>query len=694
MAPESEAAHHYHVETPASASSLASLPRSMSPGSEQQQNMYQGMANSESQKARAAQRARTILIQDEWSPRRKLLARAISHPVFEVAMCLVTLLNFVLVVHETDIRASSKLGRQAVPMWIDALHLTFLGVYTADVACRTFVLRRAILRDRWGLLDIFIIVSDLLIELVGNVWSNIPSVSALRIVKVARFLRFLETVRTVQAFRELYILLHGFVSAMRAIVWCTVLLGSMLCVWALVAVELLNDYNQEIAESGYYDGCDRCERAFSSVSAAILTFTQQIVAGDSWGLVSLPIIEAHPWTVVLFLSVLISIDMGLLNLILTVIVDRAAQARTEDTRFLLHQRAQEFEAAKKHLLRLCAQLDTDESGNLSKEELLHGFDNEPEFADAMRLMDVQRDDLSTLYSILDEDASGDVAYEEFVEQLHRMKSQDTQMILVFIRSYVKDVKKHVQDQSVVLEKQALRLEGLEKMMRRQEKLSARMVDATRALGATTSEPTVGRVGGLDQGADAAAGHLSHAPLPGKPPLDECKADTKANVPKFATSMVDALTEASLRDASVTGMAAKLDMRDVTIQQELQFLRHQVNRDFSLALQGVDAQMSKILRRVGGQWGPCRALKAAGMAKTVAADEANDSASLADAIESGSMMPSDPADGPSPPQIGGRLRDSCRIPWRREQDRPELDPRSSAPPRLQRPPVPAVNDTAV
>ena len=36
-----------------------------------------------------------------------------------------------------------------------------------------------------------------------------------------------------------------------------------------------------------YDGCDRCPDAFASVFDSLLTFIQTILAGDSWGQVSL-----------------------------------------------------------------------------------------------------------------------------------------------------------------------------------------------------------------------------------------------------------------------------------------------------------------------------------------------------------------------------------------------------------------------
>lgn len=49
--------------------------------------------------------------------------------------------------------------------------------------------------------------------------------------------------------------------------------------------------NERVASKGLYDGCERCPRAFKSTFNSALTFTQQIVTGDSWGTISIPVIE-------------------------------------------------------------------------------------------------------------------------------------------------------------------------------------------------------------------------------------------------------------------------------------------------------------------------------------------------------------------------------------------------------------------
>jgi len=70
-------------------------------------------------------------------------------------------------------------------------------------------------------------------------------------------------------------------------------------------------------------------------------------------------------------------------------------------------------------------VDVDGSGSLTYHELVEGVE--------------QKEDLPLIYSIMDCDQSGTISCDEFVDQLHKMKSQDTQLLLIFIKYHVQTV---------------------------------------------------------------------------------------------------------------------------------------------------------------------------------------------------------------------------------------------------------------
>merc|ERR1719446_1604396 len=70
-------------------------------------------------------------------------------------------------------------------------------------------------------------------------------------------------------------------------------------------------------------------------------------------------------------------------------------------------------------------------------------------------MDVRKEDISVIFNIMDEDQSGAVTYKEFVEQLHKMKTQDTHTLLVFIKGYVNELRLKVGEQLSLLKKEVV-----------------------------------------------------------------------------------------------------------------------------------------------------------------------------------------------------------------------------------------------
>eukprot|EP00419_Tripos_fusus_P080619 CAMPEP_0172939004 /NCGR_PEP_ID=MMETSP1075-20121228/223310_1 /TAXON_ID=2916 /ORGANISM="Ceratium fusus, Strain PA161109" /LENGTH=377 /DNA_ID=CAMNT_0013800389 /DNA_START=455 /DNA_END=1585 /DNA_ORIENTATION=+ len=257
----------------------------------------------------------------------------------------------------------------------------------------------------------------------------------------------------------------GLFGAVKVIFWGVLLINIWLCILSIVAVQVIHPINLEVAAQGTYDGCERCPRAFSSVQSAILTFTQTLLAGDGWGQLSVPIIEQAPLTYFYFLIVLTTVCIAVVNLILAAIVEAAQQARMVGEREIVRMKEAQFEEAKDDFLDICEKLDKDQTGSLSLEELQNGFHENREFSNCMKAMDVTFDDLGTVFNILDQDRSGDVNYAEFASQIHKMKTNDSHMMLVFIKHYTKkmhdDILQGVTDH---LKASLAKLESLERQL--------------------------------------------------------------------------------------------------------------------------------------------------------------------------------------------------------------------------------------
>lgn len=234
----------------------------------------------------------------------------------------------------------------------------------------------------------------------------------------------------------IYILMSGLASALKPIAFGSVMLLSVIILWAIIVVEFLHPTNVELV----YDGCERCSRGFATVYTASLTLFSQLVAQDSWSQLSLPLAEVAPWTTPLLFIILMTVSLGVMNLILAVVVEKAAEARENDQERKMQQKERERERNMIELAILCDRMDNDGSGALSLEEMLGGFDTDINFKSLMAFMDIERDDMQTIFKVLDSDGSGEVDYVEFCHHLGSCKKRDPLMMSSLTRYSVLELR--------------------------------------------------------------------------------------------------------------------------------------------------------------------------------------------------------------------------------------------------------------
>lgn len=383
---------------------------------------------------------------NDWSPLRRAAAKVVHSLHFELVVGVVTLINLCVVVLETNKRADCRSAGHSeddcdLGVGYRMINIGFLLIYSVEISARVYVDRMTFLQNWWNFLDVVIVSLSALAEILNGVF---PSMAFLRMFRTVRLFR---SVRFVTIQRELYLLVHGFLSTMRALFWAAILMIGLLTMWSILAVEVLHPINRDVAlYTDDYKECSRCSQSFASVWDANLTFFNTIVLGDGWADFILPVIYRESWTILIFMGVTFSVGLGLVNLILAVIVDRAREAHEEDIDHQNQAKHAKMEHAKKSISKLFATMDADGSGTLSLSELLAGYEESDALRSLLNVLDIEKDDIECVFHIMDNDGSGDVSYKEFVDNLYRMKSHNSRTLLVFIKFYVLELRRNVQEE--------------------------------------------------------------------------------------------------------------------------------------------------------------------------------------------------------------------------------------------------------
>lgn len=364
---------------------------------------------------------------------RRFLRHLLESTYTDGLISVVILFNVIVIICETDAGANCRLDEmQCSVAWLRISNAVLLGFYTVESLVRLYVYRWRIRHRTQDVFDIVILLLSYVDAVVSEVVDgSLPGVQMLRIFRISKVCRAAKVLRI---FPELYVMLRGFLSAMSAMLWGCILIMLLLLMWSITAVEFL----QPISIRVFDEGSD-CHSSFNSVFTTTLLFFQTLVAGDSWGACSIGIIHEAPLTWILFALSLVCIQIGLTNLILAVVVEKAAEAHEEDVERKLKIIAAERKKAEQHLGMLCDEIDHDKDGVIGLQELITFAEESNELRDVLCTLDIRFDDLTNLFYLMDKDGSGDLTYEELVECISRADSNDLKRQIMMLKLQMSDV---------------------------------------------------------------------------------------------------------------------------------------------------------------------------------------------------------------------------------------------------------------
>jgi len=345
-----------------------------------------------------------------------VVLRFLRRPAVVNFMGILTMFDGYLTCADIDRRAA---GRDQI-LWMAVMRDFCLIMYFIEYVLWCWVKRCGVLMDRFLLIDLFILITgfvDLFLERSQEAFMReTGGLRFLSILRIIRILRVLKLLRRITYLKELRKLLTMATTCMKTLLWSFLFCFLIMTVWAMLLVDLVHPLVK--IEPALMD-CDQCQRAAGSVMDANLLLFKTVVAGDSWGEIAVPIIQAHPATAVIFVGSLLTLEFGVLNLIVAVVVDTFAELRERDVMNRAEELEAEIEQDRRFLQRIFDRADEDGSGELTFEELLEGARNDPEFQSRLRVMDIDEADLQQLFKMIDVDGSGAVERDEFVQPLSR-----------------------------------------------------------------------------------------------------------------------------------------------------------------------------------------------------------------------------------------------------------------------------------
>jgi len=320
------------------------------------------------------------------------LAVILESKVFEflvVAAIFASVLFTIWSTNDTAMRIrSGAVADVKLTLYVELVFCIFFAVeVTARIALHRLYF---FVNENWGWnwFDLILVVSAIVNliydQFVGYSIGNVTFLRAFRLMRVTRILRLL---RVIKFFRKLSQVLDALLTSIRAVGWVIVLLCSLFLAFALIFVQLVSEYLQNLKDTNAMDGackqalceCDEREillcsptealvHYFGSVQKAMISLYMATTGGLDWTNIWDVLVKTGFWNAMFFLLFTFLFIFCIFNLLTGLFVNQALNSAQKDKDIkVIEQREKEKEKLGE-LQKIVQEADKDNDGNISPKE--------------------------------------------------------------------------------------------------------------------------------------------------------------------------------------------------------------------------------------------------------------------------------------------------------------------------------------
>mmetsp|Transcript_43643 Transcript_43643/g.98469 ORF Transcript_43643/g.98469 Transcript_43643/m.98469 type:complete len:729 (+) Transcript_43643:140-2326(+) len=410
-----------------STSSLLSGTNPLQPGHKSMRFAVDEQENLKKQKALASpDRSRTrsdmttnfISFKDSF---RGWASRLSASTTFQLTFVALILLNALVIGIEVDYPYESAppvfthLDRAFAAMFLFELIVRMIG------EGRKFLARESL---AWNVFDSGVVASSIL-EVVWSAWlttgmTEMSQISNMRIIRVVRILRTFRMARIVRFASSVRSLLHSITATLRSLGWAMLLILLIFYGFGIIFTQAVHDYmwQKGVARAG---GGNLTE-FWGTLPRSMFTLFMSISGGISWWEVVVPLREAGILWVAIFSLYITFCVFTVLNVITGVFCQSAMESAQNDKDLATMRLMANHEEFKRSMDRFFKEIDRDGSGQITLHELDLCCQDERSLAYLWSL-GINSNDVWTLFKLLDDDGSGTVDREEFIEGCMKLKGE-------------------------------------------------------------------------------------------------------------------------------------------------------------------------------------------------------------------------------------------------------------------------------
>ncbi|CAE8601691.1 unnamed protein product [Polarella glacialis] len=351
------------------------------------------------------------------------MARAVvRHRAFEVSIAICICANAIVMGLEAELSLYEDMKRA---VWPDVMDAFFLSVFSLEILCRLLAFGRKCWTDAWFLFDFSLVMISMVAVIVATALDHVgddnkqlaDTLTNLLVIRSMRLLRIASTFRLMHFFETVWRLVNGLLTSYSAMLSTCCLLALTLYVFACIGIEIIT---KDARLAAHPDTAFIVAYNFGSIFRTMLTL-MQFVTVDSMAAVYMPLIILKPGLFLYFLGLVLIVSISLMNLVTAILVESALARAAGDKDHLKNVMKQKIRLALPALETAFDDLDTDNSGFLTREEVEHV---PLEMLPAAVISESGINSMAELFDLLDVDDTNSLDRTEFLEGLISIFLQD------------------------------------------------------------------------------------------------------------------------------------------------------------------------------------------------------------------------------------------------------------------------------
>lgn len=239
--------------------------------------------------------------------------------------------------------------------------------------------------------------------------------------------------------------------------WSTAFLGAVIIISALFVCFSLNDTIMD-------ENIDRSLRLWlykhygNGLLGAYTLF--EVTLAGCWPNYFRPLIERVSGLWAIFVVLYISgVVFALIRIITALFLKSTMQVADQDAEKVMNDLMKKKKAYIRKLRAVFQAMDVSQDGNLNWSEFRHIITN-PDVKTWCSILELEVADAEMLFELLDDDGSGDVSYDEFLNGVTRLKGQARSLDLVSVMRSVEGISKDMGTLQTTVDELRLRIQPL------------------------------------------------------------------------------------------------------------------------------------------------------------------------------------------------------------------------------------------